>query len=112
MLGGSAPPPAASSARGRAAAEGAAALSGNLAYAAGLIDPAYVALGGGELRRRAAAVTALFANRALPEDGWSDGAILTFLHELAAMDANHFSGSVGAGEREGRVACRLVAQRH
>eukprot|EP00201_Polytomella_parva_P001381 CAMPEP_0175087580 /NCGR_PEP_ID=MMETSP0052_2-20121109/29910_1 /TAXON_ID=51329 ORGANISM="Polytomella parva, Strain SAG 63-3" /NCGR_SAMPLE_ID=MMETSP0052_2 /ASSEMBLY_ACC=CAM_ASM_000194 /LENGTH=117 /DNA_ID=CAMNT_0016359943 /DNA_START=146 /DNA_END=495 /DNA_ORIENTATION=- len=28
------------------------------------------------------------------------------------MDSNNFLGNVGVGEREGRVACRLVAQRH
>jgi O-phospho-L-seryl-tRNASec:L-selenocysteinyl-tRNA synthase len=28
------------------------------------------------------------------------------------MDSNNFLGNVGAGEREARVACPLVARRH
>ena len=32
--------------------------------------------------------------------------------EVALMDSNNFLGSVGVGEREARVASRLVATRH
>ena len=32
--------------------------------------------------------------------------------EVALMDSNNFLGSVGVGEREARVASRLVAARH
>ena len=28
------------------------------------------------------------------------------------MDSNNFLGNVGVGEREAKVACRLVSQRH
>ncbi len=28
------------------------------------------------------------------------------------MDSNNFLGNVGVGEREGRLACPLVARRH
>ena len=32
--------------------------------------------------------------------------------DCALMDSNNFPNNVGVGEREARVACRLVAQRH
>jgi O-phospho-L-seryl-tRNASec:L-selenocysteinyl-tRNA synthase len=35
-----------------------------------------------------------------------------FMQDVALMDTNNFIGSVGAGEREGRVASALVARRN
>ena len=35
-----------------------------------------------------------------------------FLQDAALMDSNNFPSNVGVGEREARVASRLVAQRH
>eukprot|EP00983_Pelagomonas_calceolata_P098877 1158397-Pelagomonas_calceolata.AAC.4 len=32
--------------------------------------------------------------------------------DCALMDSNNFLDNVGAGEREGRVACPLVARQH
>jgi O-phospho-L-seryl-tRNASec:L-selenocysteinyl-tRNA synthase len=34
------------------------------------------------------------------------------MQEVALMDSNNFLGSIGVGEREARVASRLVAARH
>ncbi|KAL6072106.1 O-phosphoseryl-tRNA(Sec) selenium transferase, variant 4 [Balamuthia mandrillaris] len=48
----------------------------------------------------------------MPEDGWDDASIELFLHELSLMDSNNFVENVGVGEREARIASRLVAQRH
>lgn len=44
--------------------------------------------------------------------GWDELSIELLLAELAAMDSNNFPGNIGAGEREGRVYCSLVARRH
>lgn len=75
----------------------------------------------------------------MPEEGWDDLTIQLFLSELAVMDTNNFignspccfplagatltsmfviclylimTGNVGAGEREARVFCTLVRNRH
>jgi len=73
--------------------------------------------------------------RALPDEGWDDLTIELFLHEIALMDSNNFIGTrsamanciglayafpvrcrhaenVGVGEREARIASKLVARRH
>lgn len=84
----------------------------NLALAAGLVDAAYVAQGGAELRRREGLVRVLLAQRSLPAAGWDDATIALFLGQLSLMDSNNFTGAVGGGEREGRIASRLVADRH
>ena len=44
--------------------------------------------------------------------GWTDADIELLLQELAMMDSNNFSGSVGVGEREGRTFSSLVSRRH
>lgn len=65
----------------------------------------------------------LFVNRRLPDAGWSDVQIQTFLFLLSTLDTNNKSlvGSDGAsdesrwcgvGEREGRVYSALVSHRH
>lgn len=69
----------------------------------------------------------LFINRRLPETGWSDVQIQSFLLLMATLDTNNKalatgstcgSSSVvesrwcGVGEREGRVYSSLVAHRH
>jgi hypothetical protein len=38
--------------------------------------------------------------------------LLLPLQDAALMDSNTFPGQVGLGEREGRVACPLVARMH
>jgi glutamate/tyrosine decarboxylase-like PLP-dependent enzyme len=84
----------------------------NLALAASLVPPAYLAQGAEEARRREALVRALLTQRRLPDEGWPDAAIEDFVRALAAMDSNNFTGAVGAGEREARVWSRLVRARH
>lgn len=54
----------------------------------------------------------IFTNQRLPETGWSDSCIESFLLELSAMDGNNFDGTVGLGEREGRIHNNLVKRRH
>jgi len=68
---------------------------------------------------------ALFSNRRLPENGWSDIQIQHFLFLLSTLDTNNKSTACsnnddnvydqrwcGVGEREGRVYSSLVSQRH
>lgn len=69
----------------------------------------------------------LFINRRLPDEGWSDVQIQSFLFLLSTLDTNNklTTSSTGAqdeessssrwcgvGEREGRVYSSLVSQRH
>ncbi|KAM8704514.1 hypothetical protein ACLKA7_009028 [Drosophila subpalustris] len=54
----------------------------------------------------------LLEKRKLPEDGWSDEEIEALVHQIAALDSNNFGHKVGLGEREARIACKLVARRH
>jgi len=50
--------------------------------------------------------------RKWPDNGWDDATIEMFLSNLALMDSNNFKEHAGVGEREGRIACNLVAKRH
>lgn len=64
----------------------------------------------------------LFVNRRLPDEGWSDVQIQSFVFLLSTLDTNNklmvkdgnasSSRWCGVGEREGRVYSSLVAQRH
>eukprot|EP00127_Corallochytrium_limacisporum_P005517 Clim_evm34s207 gene=Clim_evmTU34s207 len=71
----------------------------------------YVEMGLQALSRRHAMVQRLIVERKLPETPWTDDMVVSFLNELAAMDANNFEGVIGVGEREGRVFSQLVARR-
>ena len=84
----------------------------NLELARSFVDASYISQGGEELNRRACLVRALLTQRRLPDEGWPDAAIESFVRELSAMDSNNFSGAVGVGEREGRVWSALVRARH
>jgi len=44
--------------------------------------------------------------------GWDDASIEMFLRDVSLMDSNNFVDNVGVGEREARIACNLVSQRH
>ena len=68
-------------------------------------------------------IASLFANRRLPENGWSDVQIQQLLFLLSTLDTNNKNPTcsssdssevrwTGVGEREGRVYSSLVAQRH
>ena len=43
---------------------------------------------------------------------WDEGTLRLLLQEIALMDSNTFVGNAGVGEREARIVCPLVAQRH
>ncbi|KAL1507789.1 hypothetical protein AB1Y20_007399 [Prymnesium parvum] len=82
------------------------------ALAEGLVSSSYIRQAQQARRTREAMVKSLLAQRRLPPHGWDDATLRLFLHELALMDSNTFPGNVGVGEREARVVCPLVAQRH
>ncbi|KAJ6634831.1 O-phosphoseryl-tRNA(Sec) selenium transferase [Pseudolycoriella hygida] len=54
----------------------------------------------------------LFEKKKLPENGWSDVMIEQIVQFLSSLDSNNFPNKCGVGEREARIACKLVAQRH
>ncbi|XP_075146625.1 sec synthetase [Haematobia irritans] len=54
----------------------------------------------------------LLEKRKLPENGWSDDLIEYLVQQLANLDSNNFQHKSGLGEREARIVCGLVAQRH
>jgi len=78
----------------------------------GLINPNYAAQAEQARNSRSKLVTSLLTQRRLPDEGWDDASIQMFLEEIASFDTNNFMGNVGVGEREGRVICNLVRQRH
>jgi len=80
--------------------------------AARLISAAYVKQGTQALQRRRGLLKSLLSERRLPAAGWDEASIEMLLREAAAMDSNNFMDNAGVGEREGRVACPLVARRH
>jgi len=58
-------------------------------------------------------VRSLFANRRLPDKGWSDIQIQLFLLTLSTLDTSNSEDRwCGVGEREGRVYSSLVSQRN
>ena len=84
----------------------------NFKLAASLIDSAYVDQARQARRVTEQLVKNLFAQRAIPDEGWDDTSIELVLRELAAMDSNNFPGNVGVGEREARIYSKLVAARN
>ncbi|OMJ25459.1 O-phosphoseryl-tRNA(Sec) selenium transferase [Smittium culicis] len=62
--------------------------------------------------RRQSMLNSLLSQKCLPVDGWSDEDIKWLLDELSCMDMNNQQGQIGVGEREGRIASKLVYQRH
>ena len=62
------------------------------------------------------AYKSLFVNRRLPDVGWSDVQIQSFLYLIATLDTNNKGDDgqrwCGVGEREGRVYSSLVSNRH
>ncbi|RNE97981.1 SLA/LP autoantigen-like protein [Trypanosoma rangeli] len=83
-----------------------------LSLAEGFVAARYIRAGGEALRANERVVRSILAQRRCPEQGMSDVAIESLLHQLALMDTNNFPTHVGAGEREGRVVVPLVARRH
>jgi len=81
-------------------------------YARGLISDRYVDVGMENIQSTRKLVAKLLSNRKIPETGWSESAIETFLTDIARMDSNNFEGNTGVGEREGRVVCPIVSRRN
>ncbi|EDV94822.1 O-phosphoseryl-tRNA(Sec) selenium transferase [Drosophila grimshawi] len=77
-----------------------------------LVPNNYLQLGLEAQRVKQRHVKELLEKRKLPENGWRDEEIEELVHQLAALDSNNFAHNVGLGEREARIACRLVARRH
>jgi O-phospho-L-seryl-tRNASec:L-selenocysteinyl-tRNA synthase len=86
--------------------------AGNLELAKQLVDGAYITQGEQALQTCANRVKMLLSQRRIPDEGWDDGTIEYFLHQMALMDSNNFVGNVGVGEREARVYSSLVSRRH
>ncbi len=82
------------------------------ALAAALVPQTYIEQGRQALAAREKLLKTLLAQRTLPDVGWSEADIEYTLGALAAMDSNNFPAVCGVGEREGRIACPLVARRH
>ena len=83
----------------------------NQKLATDFVDAAYIRQGSDALKSHEKKLTALLAQRKLPEDGWDDLSIQCLLNDLAQMDSNNFAHNAGAGEREARVASSLVRNR-
>ncbi|KAH8315219.1 hypothetical protein KR074_006123 [Drosophila pseudoananassae] len=77
-----------------------------------LVPCNYLQLGIAALRCKQRQFKELLEKRALPENGWSDEDIEELVHQLSSLDSNNFPHKLGLGEREARIACRLVARRH
>ncbi|XP_044152467.1 O-phosphoseryl-tRNA(Sec) selenium transferase [Bufo gargarizans] len=77
-----------------------------------LVSAAYIRQGREARRGHEQLIRLLLEKGKCPQDAWDESTIELFLQELAVMDSNNFLGNCGVGEREGRVACGLVARRH
>lgn len=86
--------------------------SQNFTLAENLIPSSYVQQAASALRTRENLAKTLMEQRKWPDNGWDDATIEMFLSNLALMDSNNFKEHAGVGEREGRIACNLVAKRH
>ena len=78
----------------------------------GLVSKTYINQGSQAISRRHKLIKTLLSQRKLPEHGWDDATIEMLLQDVSFMDSNNFLDNAGVGEREGRVACQLVARRH
>ena len=77
-----------------------------------LVSSSYIQQAQQARRARESMVKSLLAQRRMPETGWDEGTLRLLLQEIALMDSNTFVGNAGVGEREARIICPLVAQRH
>ncbi|XP_034489300.1 O-phosphoseryl-tRNA(Sec) selenium transferase [Drosophila innubila] len=77
-----------------------------------LVPGNYLQLGLAAQRQTQRNFKELLEKRKLPENGWKEEEIEALVHQLAALDSNNFGHNVGLGEREARIACKLVARRH
>mmetsp|Transcript_12871 Transcript_12871/g.27425 ORF Transcript_12871/g.27425 Transcript_12871/m.27425 type:complete len:511 (+) Transcript_12871:336-1868(+) len=77
-----------------------------------LVPSSYIRQARDARRSRESLLATLLSQRRLPRSGWDRATLMLALHELAALDSNTFVGNAGVGEREGRVVCPIVADRH
>ncbi|CAL8466820.1 g6356 [Coccomyxa elongata] len=84
----------------------------NATLASGLVSSTYIQQGADALCTRRKLIKTLLSQRSLPKHGWDEDTVELFIKDAAYMDSNNFLNSVGVGEREARVASRLVAKRH
>ncbi|XP_053679453.1 O-phosphoseryl-tRNA(Sec) selenium transferase [Anopheles nili] len=77
-----------------------------------LVPQNYLALANDARQERDKQIKILLEQRKLPRSGWSEPMIEYFISEIALMDSNNFPSRCGVGEREGRIICGLVRQRH
>ncbi|SPP83122.1 O-phosphoseryl-tRNA(Sec) selenium transferase [Drosophila guanche] len=77
-----------------------------------LIPENYWRLGLAAQRPKKRGFKELLEKRKLPVNGWPDEHIEELVHQIASLDSNNFPHKVGLGEREARIACRLVSRRH
>ena len=84
----------------------------NSALAAKIISHTYVDSGVSSIKSVHKRVRDLLASRSIPQQGWPDSLIDEVIRNFSRMDSNNFLDNVGVGEREGRVACGMVARRH
>ncbi|CAK8692903.1 unnamed protein product [Clavelina lepadiformis] len=54
----------------------------------------------------------LLNHKKIPDEGWNECLVETFLSELSQLDSNNLIGKCGAGEREGRIYSDIVARRN
>ena len=80
--------------------------------AEGLVSSSYIRQAQQARRAREGMVKTLLAQRRLPPQGWDDNTLRLLIQELSLMDSNTFPGNTGVGEREARVICPIVQQRH
>lgn len=77
-----------------------------------MVDRSYVEQARQVAVGRSSRVKQLVRSRKLPDEGWCEDEIVSFLGVLSAMDSNNFEANVGVGEREARVASPLVRRLH
>ncbi|XP_030374529.1 O-phosphoseryl-tRNA(Sec) selenium transferase [Scaptodrosophila lebanonensis] len=85
---------------------------GDLKISEKLVPKNYMSLGVAAQRSKQRAFKELLEERKWPEHGWPDEHIEELVHQVAGLDSNNFGHNVGMGEREARIACKLVARRH
>ncbi|KAH7729097.1 CRE-SECS-1 protein [Aphelenchoides avenae] len=56
----------------------------------------------------------LWTSKKLPDEGWEESLLTDFMNWLSRIDSNNRVSPkpIGAGEREGRIACPLVGRLH
>lgn len=57
-------------------------------------------------------ISNVIKTRKIPDEGFDDSTIESFVRELSELDSNNFIRKSGVGEREARIACDLVRKRH